>query len=333
MTTLAIRLAELDDKHLENFVDLWLTNKTEGMRVDRVGGAHDKGRDVVVFETDRRHEGAWHLYQCKRKTLNSSLGAPEALTELGKIFHHHVEGAYATLPTKYVFVAPRGVSGQLQDLLYNPSRLGPALIEGWEKRCLRGISAGKETPLTARIAEAIAAFPFERVLHMNAPTIVKDPAARAALCRYLDVPLEEAPRGVVPEKPEGTEIKYLDQLTRAYGAVEGVPFADADAVLCHPIHGEHLRDQRMRFFDAASFKRFHRDSVAPESLEAFSDDVYSGVVDVYRRNGLGPIERVDAVMTHASLLPAQLVRTNVRVTVKQGICHHLANEGRMKWMP
>jgi hypothetical protein len=75
MTSRAIRIQELDDDHLEEFIDLWATQKTTLYdSVERVGGAHDKGRDVIGFLTRRRHEGDWHLYQCKRKTLRSKLG-------------------------------------------------------------------------------------------------------------------------------------------------------------------------------------------------------------------------------------------------------------------
>jgi hypothetical protein len=58
MTSLAIRIQELDDDHLEEFIDLWATQKSQQyLTVERVGGANDKGRDVIGFLSRRRHEG------------------------------------------------------------------------------------------------------------------------------------------------------------------------------------------------------------------------------------------------------------------------------------
>jgi hypothetical protein len=113
--------------------------------VERIGAANDKGRDVIGFLTDRKHEGDWDLFQCKRKTRGGALGTSEAMTELGKLFYHHLDGAYRTLPVSYIFVAPRGVVGPLRDLILNPSTIGPYLIEHWGKQ------AGHAAPYLHRI--------------------------------------------------------------------------------------------------------------------------------------------------------------------------------------
>ena len=132
MPNLAIRLQEIGDAELEEFIELWVDRKSKQyVRVERIGAANDKGRDVIGFLTERRHEGPWNLYQCKRKTRGGKLGTPEAMTELGKLFYHHVEGAYLTLPTAYWFVAPRGIVGPLRDLILNPSKLAPYLVAHW----------------------------------------------------------------------------------------------------------------------------------------------------------------------------------------------------------
>lgn len=50
MTSLAVRLLELDDEQLEEFTDLFATQKSsQYLSVERVGGANDKGRDVIDF--------------------------------------------------------------------------------------------------------------------------------------------------------------------------------------------------------------------------------------------------------------------------------------------
>lgn len=333
MTSLAIRIQELDDDHLEEFVDFWATQKSQQyLSVERVGGANDKGRDVIGFLSRRRHEGPWDLYQCKRKTLHSKLGLPEALLELGKVFYHHSQGAYATLPTRIIFVSPRGIVGTLMTLLHNPSTVAAELIGNWGSYCKNKIT-NVPVPLTDELKDMIEGYDFSNVEHLTAPLIVKDAAARPALVKVLGLLPEEAPPGVTPTSIQPEELAYVDQLRRVYSEASGSEIPTADEIQLHPEHGQHFRDQRTRYFDAQFFLRFHRDSTPTEALAAFREDVYHGVIDVHRQNHPSRLERLDAVMRHASALPAGLIGRVVRVPVKQGMCHHLANEGRMKWIP
>lgn len=334
MTNLAIRLQEISDVELEEFIELWADHKSvQYVRVERIGAANDKGRDVVGFLSERNHEGPWDLYQCKRKTRGGKLGTPEAMAELGKLFHHHLEGAYRTLPTAYVFVAPRGIVGPLLDLIRNPSTLGPYLLTHWIDYCATQITSTRTVSLTPAIRAAIEAFDFARVQYLTAPMIVKDPAAAPALSKVLGLIPDEAPPGIAPDTIQVEEIAYVDQLRRVYSEAVGAAFASADDVLAHPEHGQHLRLQRTRFFEAASFSRFHRDNTAPGALETFQNDVYHGVIEVYHETHLSRLHRVDAVMKHAGLTQVSLLGRLSRVPVRQGTCHHLAIEGRLTWIP
>jgi len=171
VTSPAIRLVEIEDDELEEFIELWAENIGESYAsVQRIGKANDKGRDVVAFLTLQKHEGAWHLYQCKRKTRGSKLGLPEALGELGKLFFHHCAGAYATLPTKYAFVTPRGAVGDLVHLINHPSQLRDALIASWNDHCAKKITARQTVPLTSEIRAAINGYDFGEIEYLAAPT-------------------------------------------------------------------------------------------------------------------------------------------------------------------
>lgn len=334
MTSLAVRLMEIDDTQLEEFIEVWVERRSQQYdRIERTGAANDKGRDVIGFLTRARHEGPWHLFQSKRKTRGGKLGKSEGLAELGKVFLHHCQGAYKTLPEKYVFVAPRGIVGSLMDLINNPSTLGTALIDGWDEHCSKSITRRETVALTPEIRAAIEGFDFSRVEHLTAPMLVKDQAAGPALSKVLGLVPDEAPVGEAPQAIQPEEAHYVDQLRHVYGEASGGAFILADDVLAHADLGEHFRDQRTRFFEAASFKRFHRDNTTPGAIGTFEDDVYHGVIEVHRDWHETLLRRVDAVMKHASILPASLIGRTVRVPVKQGICHHLANEGRLKWAP
>lgn len=333
--SITLRILELGDDQLEEFIELWAERAGQDFHsVERIGKANDKGRDVIGFRTNQKHEGPWVLYQCKRKTLRGSLGVPEALGELGKVFFHYAQGgSYKTLPEKYVFVSPRGVVGPLQDLIFNPSDLKAALLASWDKHCAGAITAKKKVPLTLEIRAAIEGYDFGNVSYLAAPGLAKDPASKPALVQVLGLMPGDAPLGAVPDTLQPEELEYVDQLRRVYSEASGESFATVGEVLVHATHGGHLRDQRIRFFDAASFKRFHRDNTSPEALGAFQEEVYLGVVDVHRIAHRNLLERVDAVMRHASTMSASLLGKPARVPVRQGMCHHLANEGRMKWIP
>lgn len=100
----------------------------------------------------------------------------------------------------------------------------------------------------------------------------------------------------------------------------------SDDILAHVDHGEHFRDQRTRFFEVASFKRF----TGTILLQA-----RSGRLRTSSTTASSMCTEIDTglVMKHASILPVSLIGRTVRVPVKQGICHHLANDGRLKWAP
>ncbi|MBG0802875.1 restriction endonuclease [Methylocystis sp. H4A] len=335
MTSLAIRLLELEDDELEQFIEFWAEGLTERGydTVERIGKANDKGRDVIGFKTTQRHEGAWDLYQCKRKTRGSKLSVAEMLLELGKMFFHHDDGAYRTLPVRYWFVAPRGIVGDAADLINNPSTLKQKLIDEWDNHCAKKITARKTVSLSDQIRSAIDGYDFGRIACLTANVISKAEAFKPAMTRVLGLMPGDAPPGIVPPAVQPDEMEYVDQLRQVYGEARGVPFATADDVLADADHGDHLRDQRVRFCDATAFLRFHRDSVAPEYLTAFKDEVYYGAIDVHRDRHDNMLARVNAVMKHASTMTAALNGKLARVTVRQGMCHHLANEGKMKWAP
>jgi hypothetical protein len=74
----------------------------------RFSGPGDQRRDVAGYVTPSRLEGPWHNYQCKQ--LLTRLTEPDAIKELGKVFYHTSQGVYP-LPSRFVFVAPKGAAG------------------------------------------------------------------------------------------------------------------------------------------------------------------------------------------------------------------------------
>jgi len=76
-------------------------------------------------------------FQCKRKTRGRGRSElPRRMTELGKLFYHHLNGAYRTLPVSYIFVAPRGRLWVLCAIL---------ISESIDDRAIFLLSIGKRT--------------------------------------------------------------------------------------------------------------------------------------------------------------------------------------------
>jgi hypothetical protein len=292
---LAIRLQEIGDAELEEFVEQWLDRKAgRFVQVLRIGAANDKGRDVIGFLSDCRHEGPWELYQCKRKTRDKKLGVPEAMGELGKLFYHHVEGAYATLPTAYFFVAPRGVVGTLQDLLLNPSKIGPYLIGHWDQYCAEYITS-TTVRLTPEIRTAIEGFDFNRVDYYAASRLAKDPDAGPALSVLLELPPGEAPPGETPVEIQQEELIYIDQLRQVYGEACGRAFRPRTKSWPTQIMGN------ICAFSARGFSRrpllvdftaTTRPRVPSTCSERMSTTVFSRSTRKHLRSGLGGLKRL-----------------------------------------
>jgi hypothetical protein len=324
------QIIAMDDTDLEMFVDQWMGSKTANyFASERFSGTGDLGRDVVGYCTDKKLAGAWHNFQCKQ--LSQKLGEAAALLELGKIIAYSADGHYS-LPSRFVFVAPHGVTRAVQNLLADPTKLKRRVIEKWDDWCAKQISQGKVILLSTALLAKMEQFDFSSVCAMDAAAMLKDSDIKPVLVRWFGEDPGAAPAAVVPADIQPAEETFISQLIAAYGEREGSVFSSAAPVLAHETYGEHLRLQRQRYFDAASFQRYYRDNTPHDYVQAVEDDVYHGVVDVYRRAHVDVLNKVDEVMSQAACVqPSGVLSKYARTTVKQGICHHLANEGKMPW--
>jgi hypothetical protein len=329
-TNYAVSVAGLTDERLEAFVADWLLFRTRDyVQSERWNGSGDMGRDVVGYATSGRHEGDWDNFQCKQ--LGARLSESSAILELGKIFMHAAAGEFR-LPRAYTFVAPRGVVRNVQTYIAHPERFRAACKSRWAEVCEPHLVQNKLVPFTDGIEAMVDAFDFKNVFALDAVKLTQDPYIKPALVKWFGEDPGEAPRGVAPDTIVLEEAAYLTELVQAYGARRGAAFANATDVIADPDWGDDLRDQRTRFFEAAAFKRYYRDSTFPEMLDTFNDDIYHGVVDAYREVHPDALARMVAVMKEAkSVVPSGVMARYGRVPVKQGLCHHFVNEGRLKW--
>lgn len=324
------QLLALQDDELEAFVRSWTNQKVECAKYlscQNFAGPGDMGRDVVGFLTQSKHEGAWHNYQCKQ--YSSTLPTDKAILDLGKVIYHASEGNF-TLPESTFFVAPKGINKNLSRLIYNPTQLKNFLVTNWDKYCGQAITQSKVIPLSQEILRLVDKFNFASVFHVGIDEILEDDAAKKVLYRYFGADPGEAPLGEVPELILPTELNYINKLIDAYGDEDGKLYKSISDV-AH--YSEHLGFQRERFFDAESFKRFYRDNLESSVLTGLEREIFHGVVDTCNCGGYNSkLKCVDAVMKQAAIsIPSGVLANHARVTVKQGLCHHFANEGKLVW--
>lgn len=320
----------LDDVQLELFVRDWVSNKASiYFEVTRFSGAKDLGRDVVGFKTAAKHEGAWDNYQCKQYAKR--LPTETALLELGKILYYSSLGEF-TPPDKYFFVAPKGLNRNLEALVFNPGKLKETLISEWDKYCRYKIVDGGDIPLAGDLLTVVQKFDCSSVYRKALEDILSDDAVKKVLFKYFGADPGGAPKGIVPEDVLESESEYIRQLLEAYGEKEKKVFAHHGEVSGYAQLKIHLDMQRERFFDADAFKRHYRDNTDQTVIETIEEDIYHGVVDVLASHHADTMEKISEVMKQAAAVQASGVASKyARVTVKQGVCHHFVNDGKIKW--
>jgi hypothetical protein len=307
-----------------------MTHKSKYVEVERFTGPGDMGRDVVGYLTKDRHEGPWHNFQCKQyaRTLPTDKG----VSEVGKILYYSYRGEF-TPPTAFLFVAPRGVNRTLKRLIAKPSEFQTELLNGWDRYCAKTITDKGSIDLTTDLRAFIEAWDFSVIRAISVDEIIQDAASKPVLQSWFGIDPGPPPVGVVPADIEAREMPYVQQLLDAYGERDQCTFLDHAAVKDHKLHGPHLDMQRERFFDADAFSRFYRDNTMSEEIDLLRRDMRHGVVEVHRADHLDSLTRVDAVMSQAANVhPAGALAKYARVPVKQGICHHFANEGELRWL-
>ena len=321
------QILALTDDQLEDFIRAWAELQPGYFEVKRFAGTGDKGRDVVGYLTPKRHEGSWHNFQCKQygRTLATNLG----LREVGKVLYFSKQGEF-TAPTRFVFVAPRGLHRDLKRYISKPSEFKNALLSGWEKHCSKGIIEGQVIPLDVGLRAFIEGWDFSNITSLTVDEIVQK-ASKPLLATWFNVDPGPPPPGVVPDEITAAELPYIQELVDAYCDREKCTM-DSKSAREHTTHGPHLFRQRERFFDADSFARFYRDNTMEKDIAALRKDVRHGIDETHRAKHADALARVDAVMIQAAnIQPSGALAKHASIPVRQGFCHHFVNEGEIKW--
>lgn len=143
-----------------------------------------------------------------------------------------------------------------------------------------------------------------------------------------------------PEDIEDDEIGYVKELYRVYGEVSGEIYARPEDLDAEPKLRRNFDRQRKDYYKAETIHRELRDTIRLDETEGFDllkDEVYDGVIDTRDKDYDSGMERLSAVMEHATGLS---LSNNLKDRTldwvgpgeKKGVCHMLVNDHRLSWM-
>lgn len=330
------RVGIFSPNQFEDFISEWATSclKNRYIRVQKIGGANDKGRDIIAEIA----EGQYDYYQCKH--YNNSITPGEIWVEFGKLCYYSYNKDYP-VPQHYYIVAPKDVGSSLFDLINNPSEINDELIQNWDKHCRTGIKTKEPIDLSYDLVKYIKTFNFKIVLVYPMQTIIDQHRTTPYFpFRFGGGLTKKRPAKQNPPKSiETQELEYISKIIAAYSDFKKKAIDSVEDLQQN--YSEFILDfnrHRERFYSAESLRVFVRETLPDESsFNKLKYEVYDGIVDVIEKDHPDGKTRLLNVMAQASQLSIQdnilAVSSYVSICDKQGLCHHLANEkSEVRWV-
>lgn len=335
------RLRNMDEDTYEEVVQIWAYKclKAEGTyaRVHRVGGAGDKGRDVIAYLDDALNK--FDLYQCKH--YDHELNYSDLYGEIGKLLTYTYAGAYP-VPQHYFILCPFGLAQSFRDLLQNGAELlKKQLVAEWDSKVVVKVGKTNGKILDSTLKAYIESFDYGIIKEIDPLTFVEEFREKGApyFIWYFGGGLHSIKKAKLemPSIPKENERNYITNLYDAYTEHAGESITpDNISETEHEKYNKHLDRSRSIFYAAEEIRLTSRQSTPPdcdefdelkEQINTFIGDTYDDVYD----DGFAKVKKVvekAGEYKHAdNLLIGQFLDSNS----KQGVCHHLSNEGALTW--
>jgi hypothetical protein len=234
-------------------------------------------------------------------------------------------------PRAYYISGTKNVGTQLFTLLENPDKLKERVLSDWKKK--EGDFGAFKQPLTLDLEKFINAFDFSIIKEKKVSQFLTIHSRNPKHWSSFGVLPSDVPLVEVPAKPATEEQVYVTEILRAYEDFEKSPVPSVDDIPSK--HTQHFENCRKQFYYAEGLNRFSRDFV-PEAFDSLLVDVRVGISpvvdDTTHPDGL---KRLNETLKHATTLTATTnpLKERIRFQDLQGSCHHLANNGKVKWVP
>lgn len=317
-----------EDLTLE-LVSYW---KTRYSRVMRCGAGGDMGRDVIAYSHDKPE--IWENYQCKHYDKRLSLSL--ALLEIGKILHYVYQREF-TLPQRYYFVSPQGVSNDLLKHLNDPDRLKNSLIEKWDKACKSKITSriNNDIALDSEFLKFVELIDFSIFDHIPPIKIIELHSNTIFHAQRFGVNVKKRPSLPVPPiKLANNEIIYTKEILRAFADAEHKEILTIDDLEENSDYRLEYESARKNFYAAEDLQKFSRDWLPENCYDELTDECCEAVSATLRQKHDNGYERYLATSSQAATVnyASHPLSPYIKTQDKKGICHQLVNASRFKWV-
>jgi hypothetical protein len=149
------------------------------------------------------------------------------------------------------------------------------------------------------------------------------------------LPSVRPPQTPPAEIDQTLEAQYVEQLFCAYGDHLQCAIGSCDDLAPHNELAEHFQLSRRDFYCAEALRDLTRDSVPPGSFEDLQEDMLDGVRNTARAAHPSGYVRVTKTTDQAVnvQLPVHVISSQMKPRERMGICHQLANQRKLIWVP
>lgn len=321
-----------DDATWEEFIHDWLIECHAGDYIshERLGGAGDKGRDIVGFITDPHNKDyIWHNYQCK--FYAKRIVFSDVVDEFGKLIFFTKNGDFP-IPEKYFFVSPKDLSTAFSELLKDSASLKTKILDVWDESISKKITSTKVITLTDDLVEYINDFNFNIFYSLPLSLILSEITKTPLYFKYFNEMFyaRDFPKST-PEYDPSIESIYVGQLLDVYSEVCPTGKMDLENLIAP--FSNHFRGCRDDFYFASSLSRYIRDSFVEDNFKILKRYIASSIEsEIYKTHG-SSFDRCNDILKQASLTPISnpILSKICEVPDKKGICHHMINDGELQW--
>jgi len=317
-----------DATEWEIFISEWQKGLQGYLSVKRLGGAGDHGRDVIGLCSATGCQGIWDNFQCKH--YQAPLSAPKACEDAGKIIFHAFENQFSP-PRSCTFVAPRGPTTELRDMLLNPDKFKKEVTQHWNTRVAKRVVAGKNHKLDGALKLYVDNYDFTSFKYATLEDILDDHRKTAYWSSRFSGLLPPPPAGITPPSISAIESVYVGKLLEVYSEKVGVVFTSENNLSSYKEYREDLQKQRVRFYDAEAFMSHYRDQTEPGTIEDFANQIFDAIDPMLSAGGTAHERLTNALTTAGAVSPANVLSPQAKPRMKQGVCHQLANANRVTW--
>jgi len=327
------RVKDFSDEGFEEFITEWAVAcaKTKYKDVYRIGGAGDKGRDVIA----EYENGEFDYYQCKKYSVQ--LQPSQYWIEFGKLCYF-VYNKDIPMPKKHYIIASHDLSKKMRTLLANKENIRTGLIKEWDDKCSKNLIENKKIVLSDDLLDFIKKFDFNIVDTYSMNTIIEE--HRHTHYFYFRFGGNIKPKRNIKIEPpkdiENTECKYLNKILAAYSENKKESI-DVAKLRQYADLFKDFSSRRQEYYSAESLKRCIRDVFSTESeFEILKNEMYSGISDFVQTDFKDGFDKLKKTMHESTKVNLSISRVDndlhfVGNDDKKGICHHLANDDLVDW--